>query len=237
MRKKVSMVLILVLILGLAYYAYILVNKKAQLAESLNNDETAQTGQQNQNPDQTQDQTQNETGDINYNPIPEELPNLYTNDKIGFSSRYPDGYTVKSDYKYQELGPGKDISGVAFVIPESLASGTNLSADSYFSVETIPGATDCSANLFLDMANGLPATTTLKDGLVYSFASSTGAGAGNRYEESVYAMPGTNPCLAARYFIHYGVLENYPEGAVKEFDRVTINKQFDAMLLSVSSNQ
>ncbi len=233
MRKRALSVLIVLVVLVLAYYAYRLVSERNPEALPID----GQTQDQNQTPiqDQSQTQTPVQIGEVNNTPVADELPNIYTNETLGFSLRYPDGYTVKSDYKYQAMGPGKDISGVAFIIPAVLAAGTNLGTDSYFSVERIPGATDCSANLFLDTAGGQAAATVLKDGLVYSFASSTGAGAGNRYEESVYAMPGTNPCLAVRYFIHYGVLENYPEGTVKAYDREVINKQFDAMLLSVGS--
>lgn len=61
----------------------------------------------------------------------------------------------------------------------------------------------------------------------FNVASSTGAGAGNRYEEIVYAIPGTNPCQAVRYFIHYSFFENYPVGTVREFDKKTIVTQFD----------
>jgi hypothetical protein len=61
----------------------------------------------------------------------------------------------------------------------------------------------------------------------YSFASSTDARAGNRYEEQVWAFPGTNPCFAIRYFIHYMAIENYPKNTVSEFNRDALIDQFD----------
>src|ERR1035437_7975071 len=64
---------------------------------------------------------------------------LYKSSTEGFSIYYPIGFTVNENYVYQELGPGKDINGVKFTIPASLASGTNLGSDSYLSVEEIPG--------------------------------------------------------------------------------------------------
>ena len=73
-------------------------------------------------------------------------------------------------------------------------------------------------------------TSTITDnGTIYSVASSTGAGAGNRYEETVYALPGTNPCVAVRYFIHYGVIENYPAGTVQAFNQPALLATFDAI--------
>jgi membrane-bound inhibitor of C-type lysozyme len=160
------------------------------------------------------------------------LTQVYTNSTIGFSLRIPTGFTVDDKYTYQELGPGKDIVGVKFTIPKSISAGTNLGSDSYLSVEEIPNTKDCSANLFLDVggANVNLSPTIVNDGdTTYSMASSTGAGAGNRYEESVYTIPGTNPCITVRYFIHYGVLENYPTGTVKQFDNVALTNLFDSI--------
>jgi hypothetical protein len=61
----------------------------------------------------------------------------------------------------------------------------------------------------------------------YSFASSTDARAGNRYEEQVWAFPENNPYLAVHYFIHYGVLKNCPQGSISEFNRDALIDQFD----------
>jgi len=154
------------------------------------------------------------------------LPNVYLDSKIGFTLRYPDGYSVDSSYKYQALGPGKDISGVKFIIPQSFATGTNLSSfDTGVSVEAIPNVSDCNASLFLS-GNVKPQMIT-DNNIEYSFASSTDAGAGNRYEEQVWAFPGTNLCLAVRYFIHYMAIANYPQGSVSEFNHDALISQFD----------
>lgn len=154
------------------------------------------------------------------------LPQTYANSTYGFSLRLPSGYTIDPSYRFQEFGPGKDISGVKFTIPSSMATGTNLSADSYVSVEEIPNVHDCSASLFLEKVK--PHTET-DYGTTYSVASAAGAGAGNRYGETVYAIPGTSPCLAVRYFLHHMVFENYPAGTVRPYDKQAILDQFDAI--------
>ncbi len=172
------------------------------------------------------------TGCILVAPDPGGLPQVYESGSQGFSVRYPAGYTVNPNFQYQELGPNNEINGVSFTIPSSTAAGTNLGQDSYISVEEIPNTEDCNAGLFLppnSMTGVLGITTTTENGVTYSVASSTGAGAGNRYEETAYAIPGTNPCIAVHYFIHYGVIENYPAGAAKAFDRQSILDQFDAI--------
>lgn len=154
------------------------------------------------------------------------LPEAYADRNYEFTLRYPEGYSVNPGYKDQALGPGKDIPGVSFTIPKSLSDGTNLGSDTHFAIEQ-SSATSCSASSFFsDKRN--PITLTEND-TTYSVASTTDAGAGNRYEEWVYAIPGTSPCMAIRYFIHYSVIENYPPGAVKEFDKETLLAQFDAM--------
>jgi hypothetical protein len=105
------------------------------------------------------------------------------------------------------------------------------------SVEELPAAQSCTADEFLDLSGntgGSPTPVTVSDqGTDYSVASSTGAGAGNRYEEWVWAIPGSSPCTAVRYYIHYGVLENYPAGAVQQFDETALHNEFDAIRRSL----
>ncbi len=158
---------------------------------------------------------------------PGTLPQVYESGAQGFSLRYPTGFVVDEAYRYQAFGPGKDIGGVKFTIAPSIAQGTNLSDDSYVSVEQIPQARDCTAELFLDQKAS--AQIVIDGEMTYLVASSTDAAAGNRYEETVYALPGTNPCIAVRYFIHYGVFENYEPGMVVRFDQSALLAQFDAI--------
>lgn len=164
------------------------------------------------------------------------LDKAYANSSKGFSIRYPNGYTVKESYKYQEFGPGKDILGIKFIIPKTMADGTNLSSfDTGVSVEEIPNVQDCKAGLFIDQPSAI--TSADDNGVSYSVAEGNGAGAGNFYEEKVWAIPGTSPCMAVRYFIHSSNIGNYPTGTVKEFDRQALLNQLDKIRQSVIINQ
>jgi membrane-bound inhibitor of C-type lysozyme len=154
------------------------------------------------------------------------LPKVYLDDKAIFSVRYPEGYSVNASYKYQALGPGKDINGIKLIIPVSLASGTNLSGyDTGVSVEEIPGVQECNAGIFL--YPGAVVQNINDNNVDYSIATQSDAGAGNFYEEKVWAMPGTNPCIAVRYFIHSTNIGNYDPGTVKEFNHSALIDQFD----------
>ncbi|WP_455381270.1 MliC family protein [Salinispira pacifica] len=153
------------------------------------------------------------------------LPAIFEDSRFGFSLRYPDGWRVDRIYRYSGLGPGRTIKGVSFSVPPSLTTGTNLAPDTRLSVELLPDAVGDSASRFLPA--GATATSVTGDGTTYSVARLADAGAGNRYEETVYALPGTRPLLAVRYFIHYSVFENYPKGSVVRFDRQTLLATFD----------
>lgn len=171
----------------------------------------------------------------------ENLSQIYSNSKLGFTLRLPnmvastsagyaDSYKVDESYRYQ-LNPNRVISGVKFTIPNKTAEGTNLSKDSYIAVEWMPNVTECSAAIFLDGTH--KNIDISENGVSYSVASSSNAGAGNRYDEIIYAVKNTNPCIAMRYFIHHTVVQNYPPGTIREFDRSALLREFDSIRKSL----
>lgn len=165
---------------------------------------------------------------------PGNLPQVYLDEVNRFTLRYPTGYTVDDSYHYDLLGPDTHIAGVKFTIPDSLATGTNLSKDSYISVEHINDAQNCAANDFVFLPKDTKPQVVEGDEFTYSIASTTDAGAGNRYEEHAYALVGTNPCLAIRYFIHYTAIENYDPGTVTEFNKSALLMEFDKIRMSLT---
>jgi membrane-bound inhibitor of C-type lysozyme len=134
-----------------------------------------------------------------------------------------DSYTVDESHTYG-LIPGETITGVKFTIPSSLTTGTNLSKDTYLSVEHIANAKKCTADMFLE--GDAPISKLTEKGINYTVASSTGAGAGNRYEEIVYATADKHTCTAVRYYIHYSAIENYPPGTKKQFNKDALLEAF-----------
>lgn len=154
----------------------------------------------------------------------------YSDDQ--FSISYPKDYVVDPGYQYQGAGPGNEIPGVSFTIPAALSEGTNLGSDTRLSVEHVTG--ECDAGRFVE---GGSSSVLIDENVGYTVASSTGAGAGNRYEEIVYALSDTAPCLLVRYFIHWGVFENYEPGTVIEFDHAALIASFDQIRRTLVVNR
>jgi hypothetical protein len=151
----------------------------------------------------------------------------YADRKLGFAISYPAGWKVDRNYVYTGFGPDHDIHGIAFSVPNSLTRGTNLSPDmTAVSVENTE-ADKCDATKFLPEPQDLK--TLNNAGRVWSTANMGDAGAGNFYDISVFALPGTKPCLAVRYTIHSTNIGNYDPGTVKDFDRDALIRTFAKM--------
>lgn len=159
---------------------------------------------------------------VNEEPTP--TTDSYASSTMGYVITYPLDFILDEHYLYA-FNSKKNISGFKVTVPITMATGTNLNADSYVSVEQLPNARACTGDIFIQ-AN-VKATNVTEVGVAYSVASSSDAGAGNRYEETVYALKDSKPCTAVRYFVHYGAIENYPTGAVQEFNRNALLTEFD----------
>lgn len=155
----------------------------------------------------------------------------YSNTMFGFEVLIPVGFTVDEAYLNQDMGPGKEIPGVAFRIPESMTTGTNLSPDSHVAVERLV-QTECDQDLFIDTP--LSSSEIVVGDIHYTKVTGSGAGAGNRYEESIYMTQKEDMCYALRYFIHSTNIENYDKGSVKEYDHTAVMTAFEGILNSLS---
>jgi len=142
-----------------------------------------------------------------------------------FSFVYPSSFSLNDKYAYEGV-PNKPIDGVKVTIPMEMATGTNLSSyDTGVSVEILPRAQTCTGDIYI--LPNVKATSLTENGVEYSLATTSGAGAGNLYEEYVYALTSSKPCTAIRYFIHSTQVANYPEGTVRAFDRNALMSSFD----------
>jgi hypothetical protein len=152
----------------------------------------------------------------------------YVAPRQAWSIAYPPGAHVDTAYVNETTGPDHPIRGVAFRVPQRFTRGTNLGDDSALSVEHLPGI-NCKPSQFVDPAED--ARVIGADGRRYRTAHSDDAGAGNRYETTIFVVDGT--CTAVRYFLHYSAIENYDPDTVKAFDRKAVLAQFDRMRASL----
>ncbi len=168
------------------------------------------------------------TGMVKTQPEIQDFSKSYESFPYKFSIYLPKKYSINENYSYPFL-PSRSINGVSFGIEEDDYKGTNLSKDSYISVEMVSDTSiPCNVESFLDNVS-YDGTVEEQDNHIFAVASSTDAAAGNRYEQIVYVTPVNNGCSAIRYFIHYGVFENYPEGSIVEFDKQKLINKFDAI--------
>jgi hypothetical protein len=150
----------------------------------------------------------------------------------GFTLTLPEGYTANPQFEYDQLGGGRNIPGTSFTIPERISTGSNLSADTYLSVERLPaGGGPCTASRFLP--EGATIQSTTEKGVAYSVGTFEDAGAGNRYDESVYVLVKSRPCTAVRYFVHSTNIGNYDPGSVTAFNEPALIAQFDKIRRSL----
>jgi len=158
---------------------------------------------------------------------------------------YPSEFILDENYAYEGV-PNKPIPGVKFTIPLGMATGTNLSSfDTGLSVESLPRAQRCTGDIYI--LENVRANELVENGTTYSLATTSGAGAGNLYEEHVYALADSSPCTAIRYFIHSTNIGNYlpapgtdgqagEPGAVREFDKNALLTIFDEIRHSLLLN-
>ena len=163
--------------------------------------------------------------------IPVDTRSTYASTTLGLSLRYPQQYALDESYAYDAFGQNKLINGVKFSVPASMATGTNLSSDSYVSVEWLPRALKCTGDIYLKSATSSVSIT--EGGVKYLLAKQTGAAAGNIYEEWVYAIENSTPCTALRYFIHSTNIGNYATGTVQAFNKTSLIADFDQIRRSL----
>jgi hypothetical protein len=173
---------------------------------------------------------------------PNDVPPIVSNyqtyiDQSGiFSFAFPTDFSIVGNVSgsTQDWSVNATTSGMVLArvdVPQSYEPGTNF-GDARFTVgtSTDPSAiTECLTN-----PNGNFGSTTpvMINGASFTKITFTGAGAGNRYDTTSYRTVRDNQCYAVEYTIHYGVIENYPVGAVKEFDEARVQSALGKMVQS-----
>lgn len=157
----------------------------------------------------------------------------YKNGTYGFEFQYPsDTVFVTPNYalledKIVEIG-----------IPQTDYPKTNF-GDAAFSVSAsfAKSLAACLSQNPPENGDGFKTKTEL-NGIPFYMTSSTGAGAGNRYNSKIYrTLSGNQTCLELNETIHTSVIDNYPPGTVTEVDKNIIQSRLDKMLSTFKFSQ
>jgi hypothetical protein len=155
-------------------------------------------------------------------------------------------YAVGSAYAFQApqdfaahyvVAPDRTVRGVSVTVSRAFTTGTNLGEDTYLSVETAATAR-CTASVFLAAGTFDPATVRswTDSGVTYSVGTGGDGAAGSSYENIVFAVVGSSPCVAVRYMIHSMNLGAYGT-PVRAYDRRTLLAWFDAIRRTLYSTR
>ncbi len=117
-------------------------------------------------------------------------------------------------------------------VPQSYEPGTNFGG-AWFTVgvSSMPSALATCFRDTTGMGTGSTTQVTI-NGTPYTTWRSVGAGAGNRYDTTTFRTVHANECYAVEYTIHYGVLQNYPPGAVHAFDQQKVQNALESIVQS-----
>jgi hypothetical protein len=154
----------------------------------------------------------------------------YASSTMKFSLSYPQGFTVDEKYAYTRVSASKPISGVKFMVPASFTQGTNLAADSGVSMEVLPRATACTGDIYLK-AN--VKAQAMSGPVPFSVATSSDKAGADTFEEAVYAVSSSSPCIAMRYFLHT-VNSTSTASTTRAFDLAAVLAAFDKIRASLS---
>jgi len=136
----------------------------------------------------------------------------YINDKTGISIRYPDNCSV-----YESVLRNHNGEGFSIIFPDSLIEGTNLSMDSFISVERLSKGTNWSSKNIIEALNFSSHTELIGD-TIFDVSTGSEGTMGNIYQEIVSLATIGEYTYCLRLFLHSHNLGAYDPGTVKKFD-------------------
>lgn len=113
-------------------------------------------------------------------------------------------------------------------LPANIFYGTNLSEVSFIVGVTVNDKIK-DACLKADVSEEQQPTKNI-NGTDFAVFKSSEASAGNRYETISFRTIKNGRCYEAVEMLHWGDINNYPAGTVKEFDQVLIQSKLDNIL-------
>lgn len=156
----------------------------------------------------------------------------YEDKQFGFSLYRPQNSAVETQ-GFGAYLPLTQAPVVAITLPMELFEGTNLiEAGVYIGASSSP-AIASKWNLPTAESGEVPAGTVEVSGILFAVFTSTGAAAGNIYEERVYRALRNDTCFEIVELLHSGNIGNYEPGVV-EFDRGKFQSYLKAIVQTFS---
>ena len=172
--------------------------------------------------------------------LPQIIPDIpsvkYTDSRYNFSIYYPSTATVRAT-GFDGYLPLTQTPVVAFTLNPDMFQGTNLAEAGVYvgATSTSTVVTNCTKPI--ENAGETEATSSMSiNGTTFSEFDSTGAGAGNIYQEKAFRTVIDGSCLEFVELLHSGNIDNYPAGKVTAFDEAQFSGILSAMFETVAIN-
>jgi hypothetical protein len=157
----------------------------------------------------------------------------YDNEEFGLSIGRPASSPVETS-GFEAYLPLTQKPVAGFALTPELFQGTNLiDAGVYIGASSDPAVTEKWDQPVADSGEE-PLGTVEINGVSFTVFASTGAAAGNAYDQKVYRALRGSTCFEIVEVLHSGNIGNYEEGTVVEFDKATFQGYLEAMVQTFS---
>jgi hypothetical protein len=120
---------------------------------------------------------------------------------------------------------------IGFSLSTDLFQGTNLTeAGVYIGATTTPAIVSTCTAPQASAGESEATSSAIIGGTSFAEFDSTGAGAGNIYQEKSFRTVKSNACFEIVELLHSGQIANYPSGSVTAFDETKFSGMLDAMV-------
>jgi hypothetical protein len=162
------------------------------------------------------------------------IPSVVYHDPLyDFSISYPSTVLLKTE-GFGGYVPLTETPLIAFTLNPDMFRGTNLGeAGVYIGASSTPSIVASCTHASLQAGETTATSSITVHGTTFSVFDSTGAGAGNIYDEKTYRTLVHGACLEIVELLHSSQIGNYPPGKVVAFDRTRFSGILEAMVSTI----
>lgn len=161
----------------------------------------------------------------------------YTDQAKSFTFTLPTDFSIagsavgySQDWSVDATTTGMVLAHIE--VPKSYEPGTNF-GDARFTVGVSTDASAVASCLTNPSGNvsASPVVVSI-NGTSFTKLPFSDAAAGNRYDTTSYRTVRSGECYVLEYTIHYGNIQNYPSGAVQEFNEAKVEAALEGLVQS-----